>query len=233
MTNDLRVAIIGAGLGGLTLAQALHRRGIEVAVYERDRELSTVSGYRLHVDPQACQVLREELPVEVYQALLASSNGRATFDRLSLLDHRLRTLTHIPQDQTGDALLIGRAPLRRLLAHGLDDIITTDATFTGYEHRPGGAVTAHFADERTVEADLLVGADGPNSTLAAQLLGASNTQPTGFVGIAARIPLTDDTRPLVPTPSSTRTPALWRRSTRTATWSGHYTPAPSSSPATR
>ena len=40
--KDLGVAIIGGGVGGLTLALALRRRGMELVVYERAPELREV-----------------------------------------------------------------------------------------------------------------------------------------------------------------------------------------------
>ena len=38
-TFPLRVLVIGAGLGGLCLAQGLRKAGVDVAVYERDEGL--------------------------------------------------------------------------------------------------------------------------------------------------------------------------------------------------
>jgi len=37
--GGMDVAIVGAGIGGLTAAIALHRRGVNVAVYEKAHEL--------------------------------------------------------------------------------------------------------------------------------------------------------------------------------------------------
>ena len=49
-----RVAVAGAGLGGLCLAQGLRRAGLSVTVYERDAALgSRPQGYRLHLDARA------------------------------------------------------------------------------------------------------------------------------------------------------------------------------------
>ena len=51
MSEPLHVTIIGAGLGGLCLAQGLRRRGIAFDVFERDAALgSRPQGYRIRID---------------------------------------------------------------------------------------------------------------------------------------------------------------------------------------
>ncbi|WP_331750677.1 NAD(P)-binding protein [Streptomyces sp. NBC_00046] len=40
----MRIAIVGAGLGGLTAAAALHHRGLDVQVYEQYRSVSGLDG---------------------------------------------------------------------------------------------------------------------------------------------------------------------------------------------
>lgn len=41
-SNNLRIAIIGGGIGGLTLALALRQRGLEPDVYEQALELAEI-----------------------------------------------------------------------------------------------------------------------------------------------------------------------------------------------
>ncbi|MCG0583493.1 NAD(P)-binding protein, partial [Burkholderia cenocepacia] len=49
--HDIHVAIVGAGLGGLALAQALKQAGIAFDVYERDAAIdSRRQGYRIRID---------------------------------------------------------------------------------------------------------------------------------------------------------------------------------------
>ena len=69
----VRVAVAGAGLGGLCLAQGLLRAGAEVTVYERDNGLAgRQQGYRLHVDARAGLALQDCLPPELLAAFQAT-----------------------------------------------------------------------------------------------------------------------------------------------------------------
>jgi 2-polyprenyl-6-methoxyphenol hydroxylase-like FAD-dependent oxidoreductase len=53
----MHVLIIGGGIGGLCLAQGLRRRGVSVAVYERDRTPDArLQGYRLSIEPPGSAV---------------------------------------------------------------------------------------------------------------------------------------------------------------------------------
>lgn len=198
----MQVIIIGAGIGGLTLAQALLSAGIDARVYDRDRQLEDTGGYRLHLDPVACGVLSEYLPPGVYQALLASSVGSTAFRRFGFLDHQMRVLVSQWRDPRDEALQIGRRPLRRLLAHGLgtgeSGPLRLGGEFTRAEVHPDGTVTAHFADGSADHADLLVGADGAHSRVTHALAGRPTAQFTGAGGLVGRTPLTDHTRVHLP-----------------------------------
>ena len=58
-TFPFRVLVIGAGLGGLCLAQGLCKAGVDVAVYERDAGLAVrTQGHRVHIDSRGEQALR-------------------------------------------------------------------------------------------------------------------------------------------------------------------------------
>ena len=63
-----KVAIIGGGIGGLAAALALHRRGIEVAVYEQSAEIKEI-GAGVNMSPNALKAFRllgvEDAMVEI------------------------------------------------------------------------------------------------------------------------------------------------------------------------
>ena len=58
MAKPLRVAIVGAGMGGLAAAAALRRVGIEVAVYEQAAQFARI-GAGIQIGCNAMKVLRE------------------------------------------------------------------------------------------------------------------------------------------------------------------------------
>ncbi len=55
--RPLRIAIVGAGIGGLAAACALRQRGFEVEMHERSEELGEV-GAGLQLGPNAFKVFR-------------------------------------------------------------------------------------------------------------------------------------------------------------------------------
>jgi 2-polyprenyl-6-methoxyphenol hydroxylase-like FAD-dependent oxidoreductase len=185
MTVDaLRVGIVGAGIGGLTLAHALRRRGIGVTVFERDSGPEATAGYRLHLPATAFTALTEVLPAASVHALRDCGAGNDGFRQFAVLDHRGRVRLRIPIEHAGETLLIGRRPLRAVLARGLGDVIRWNTTVTGWTASPDGVELADGS-----RFDLLVAADGTGSRTARRLLGRTTARRSGFIGIAGRSPL--------------------------------------------
>src|SRR6516225_12107107 len=58
MARSLRIAIVGAGMGGLATAAALRRVGIEVVVYEQATQFARI-GAGIQIGCNAMKVLRE------------------------------------------------------------------------------------------------------------------------------------------------------------------------------
>lgn len=193
-----KTVIIGAGMGGLVLAQALARAGDDVAVHDRDAAAAATGGYRLHLDARACAALRRHLAPELFGAVRASAADPRTFRQFAFTDHRLRALVVDERDPGVERLLIGRVPLRTLLCRQIEDRVHFGATFTGFDVQPDQRVAVHFADGSTTVADLLVGADGVGSRVARALAGRPTSTRLGVGGIAGRTPIHDGNRGLAP-----------------------------------
>jgi 2-polyprenyl-6-methoxyphenol hydroxylase-like FAD-dependent oxidoreductase len=205
-----KVLIIGAGTGGLCLAQGLKQAGVDVSVFERDRTpADRLLGYRLHISSSGARAMEHCLPATLFREFLASAAKPNT--AVSFLDSDLKPLLTFPivTDPNAESreLPISRITLRKLLLKGLEDVIHFEKRFHHYEQRPDGRVAAHFEDGSEVEGDVLVGADGASSTIRAQLLPSARRMDTGIVAISGKAPLNDSVRSLTP-PEFFRGPTL-------------------------
>lgn len=199
---NLKVLVIGGGIGGLALAQGLRRAGVEVAVYERDgTPTDRLQGYRIHINPAGSRALHHCLPPELFHAYLATYGQLTT--GIGFFTHQLRELIWFggntdaadPVDSFGS---VSRLSLRHVLLAGLADVVHFGKTFTHYRRSPDGQVSAHFADGSTASCDVLVGADGGNSRVRRQYLPHAERTETGVTGIQGKVWLSEETRALVP-----------------------------------
>ncbi|MET0351238.1 MAG: NAD(P)/FAD-dependent oxidoreductase [Rhizobacter sp.] len=189
--QDVTVAVIGGGPGGLAVAQGLLRHGIRVAVFERDTvRADYVQGFRLRLRQRGLDALRANLPPDLFEAFLATT-GRSPVASVHV-DEQLRPVDS-PAALAGDpddalaGYSVSRITLRQVLLRGLDGVLTTGLAFTHYEERADGRVTAWFDDGSSVTADLLVGADGAQSRVRAQRLPHARLVDTGMRRLAGKI----------------------------------------------
>ncbi|MDF5758854.1 FAD-dependent monooxygenase [Spongiactinospora sp. TRM90649] len=188
----MRVIVIGAGLGGLTLAHGLRGAGIDVAVYERDAERGRPQGVSLHLDDRGTSALRACLPPGHAEMVAATSGGpRDATLLLSEVDGELAVTGTRPADGTvrRPGQPVNRRLLRSVLLTELEDVVRFGAAFTGYERRPDGTVRAWFADGGTDTADVLVGADGVGSAVRRQYLPQMSVADTGRRMLMGATPL--------------------------------------------
>ncbi len=194
-TNVPRVVVIGAGIGGLCLAQGLRRVGVDVTVYERDQNRDArLQGYRLSIEPPGARALRECLPDALWDAFRAASGDQG--DRMGVFTEQLvQLMQEDPRsgsdDPDGGSHAVSRFSLRQILLSGLDDVVKFDKEFVEYRRTDAG-VTACFADGSTASGDLLVGADGARSRVCGQFLPQARRIETPAIGIGGKLPLTDE-----------------------------------------
>jgi hypothetical protein len=127
--RPLHVVVIGAGIGGLALAQGLRKAGVGVAVYERDRApTDRVQGYRLHINPTGSAALHACLPPHLFDAF-ARTCGKPTkgirfvTERANVLlaletPHALGRPDPIAQHRS-----VSRITLRQVLLSGLGGVV--------------------------------------------------------------------------------------------------------------
>lgn len=203
----MHVLVVGGGLGGLCLAQGLRKAGVSVAVYERDRtRTDRLQGYRIHIAPMGAAALHECLPPELFDAFVATTGKSG--DGFTFLTEQLTPLLRTTAEDFGGTggdpadshHSVSRITLRQVLLAGLGDAVHFDKKFQRYAERPDGTIVAYFEDGTEAVGDVLVGADGGNSRVRRQRLPDAQRIDTGIIGIAGKLPLTEDTRPLLPAP---------------------------------
>ncbi|MFG2594388.1 FAD-dependent oxidoreductase [Streptomyces sp. NPDC048462] len=152
------IAIIGAGLGGLTLARVLHVNGIEAAVFdlEADRNARTQGGMLdIHEDSGQAALraagLHERFREKVHPG------GEA----MRVLDKHARVLLEQADDGSGGRPEIDRGDLRDLLLDSLPEgTVRWGSRITGAGPTADGQHRVTLADGTSFTAGLLVGADG-------------------------------------------------------------------------
>ncbi|WP_433437659.1 FAD-dependent oxidoreductase [Nonomuraea sp. CA-141351] len=189
------VIVIGAGLGGLCLAQGLRQRNLSVAAYESDDSLtSRQQGYRIHIDGHGDRALARNLPAHLHRLFRATAGipraGTPVFD------HRLERLALLEPSDDGVHLAVNRLTLRQILLAGLEDVVRFGKHFTHYRVGAGDRVTAYFSDGTTATGDVLVAADGVNSPVRRQYLPHARVVDTGLRQLYGKVPLTARTREL-------------------------------------
>ena len=187
--DGIKVAIIGAGIGGLTAAAALRRRGIEVEVFEQAPELGEV-GAGVALASNGWSLLERLGLIEELEAIGSDlSNGYYQLREDGSLISTLR-----PPGATGATRVFGvhRADLIEVLRRAVpDSIIRTGHRLTGLVQDETG-VDLWFENGATRRADVVIGADGIHSVVRAELGHVDDPVPSGTAAYRALVPVTSD-----------------------------------------
>lgn len=200
----ISVAIAGAGLSGLCLAQGLTRAGIDAHVYEREPSAQTRrQGFRITLDQYGANALKQCLPPALYEMVLATASvpeGVGYFRFTNAQLGEIFTLTFKQEVDPAKQQVIGqvdRATLRTLLMAGLEDRVHFGKAATYVENITDGT-RLHFADGTHVDASIVVGSDGINSPIRKQILPDCAPIDTGYRGIYGKTLLMQNGKSLIP-----------------------------------
>ncbi|KAI8819132.1 uncharacterized protein EV422DRAFT_568992 [Fimicolochytrium jonesii] len=175
------VLIIGAGIGGLALAQALRKQGISYQIFERDASAEIrPQGWALSMN----WILGELLPAfSLDLPPLAATAVEAELGLTSesaFYDANTKEVLWRGGNNPRSFLRVNRAALRSWLMSHID--VTWGKQFSRYETESNGLVTAHFEDGTTATGHVLVGADGVRSRVRDQV-HAPSPPPLSFVPV--------------------------------------------------
>ena len=183
----LKIAIAGAGLGGLHAAAALARRGAEVVVVERAERLGE-AGAGIQVSPNGARMLAR------IGALSAVERRAFQPEAAEMrLGRSGATILRLPLGAAAERRW--KAPYLQVHRADLMEALEAAARAAGAEIRlgaavadasPEGALTLETGE--TVEADVILGADGVRSRVSAALFGAREPRFTGQIAWRGTVP---------------------------------------------
>jgi salicylate hydroxylase/6-hydroxynicotinate 3-monooxygenase len=161
--RDLRIAIVGAGIGGLAAAAALRRVGIEPEIYEQAEKFARL-GAGIQQSPNAMKVHRGlgiEARLRDTAFAPATALNRDAITGAVTNDHPLGAA--VEARHGAPYLTLHRGDLHAALA----DIVPADSVHRGRKlvrlAEEGERIALGFADGSTASADVVIGADGVHS----------------------------------------------------------------------
>lgn len=169
LLQNKKVAIVGGGPGGLTLAKLLQLKGVEVKVYERDlNKNARVQGSPLDLhDESGLAALRKVGLLDDFK-----NNFMVGADQSTITNHKAEIFFSDhgeKQDENfGDEHFrpeIDRGVLRKILLESLaPETIVWNSHFLSMTQQDEGWLL-HFKNKESVYADIVIGSDGANSKI--------------------------------------------------------------------
>ena len=192
MNQSKNVVIVGGGIGGLTAALALLRRGIDVQVYDQSNQLKEI-GAGIQISSNGSRVLfalgledaLAKVQVRPERRVLRHWSTGETWNWFDLGDRSIERFG-TPH------LMLHRGDLHGLLAKAVrslkPDAITLNKPCVAVSSHDGYA-DATFEDGGILQAPYVIGADGIHSKVRVCLFGPSKPVFTGCIAWRGLIPM--------------------------------------------
>lgn len=173
-----KIAIIGAGIGGLTAALAFKQKGFNITVYESATEIKPV-GAGIGIANNAMQIFKK---LNIHEKI---ESAGVKVSSMNITDHQLRSLSVM--DLTEFELKYGvcnisihRAVLQNILVEeiGFENIKLSKRLFKIEQNEN---VKLIFEDGSAETADVVIAADGINSVIRKQLFDSSQIRDTNQI----------------------------------------------------
>jgi 6-hydroxynicotinate 3-monooxygenase len=188
MRRTTRIAVLGAGLGGMTVAGLLQRAGFAVKVYEQASAFSRI-GAGIHLSSNVMVVMRR---LGIEQAL--SDVGLHPDAFVSRQWDTGEILFELALDPASEAhygaayINVHRGDLHAILESALEHGTVAFGKKLRDVDDLGSSARLAFDDGDEVDADLVIGADGVNSKVREFLFGAEKPRYTGHIAHRAVFP---------------------------------------------
>ena len=190
--RDKTILIAGGGVGGLATALAFGKKGYKVRVLEQAPQFGAI-GYGIQLGPNVFPFFER---LGITDAIMQRSIVPKDVWMFDAMDGKPVTRVHIGPDfhkRYGHPyIVIHRVDLHDVLTSACRDVpsihLDENAQVTGYSETDA-KVTVSLADGRSVEGDLLIGADGLRSKVREQIMGASEPKLTGYVAHRVIVPI--------------------------------------------
>jgi FAD-dependent urate hydroxylase len=184
--SRLRILVVGAGVGSISIARGLLRDGHDVTVFERRPDVKAGGG-AVTIWSNGATVLRQlgvdmdgaGQPLSTLRVVTSTGRPVTTMDLTAVVDRLGAPVRMVPR----------RVLLERLLEGFPADRIRCNTRAVRVVNTPNG-VRVEFEDGSSAEGDLLIGADGLHS-MVRDIVGAQPAQPTGWCSWQGLVTLPD------------------------------------------
>jgi FAD-dependent urate hydroxylase len=185
-TRSLRILVVGAGVGGISVARGLLRDGHDVTVFEQRPEVKAGGG-AVTIWSNGATVLGQlgvdmhgaGQPLSTLRVVTPTGRPLSTIDLTAIVNRLGAPVRQVPR----------RILLERLLEGFPADRIRCNSRAVGVVSTHNG-VRVEFEDGSSAAGDLLIGADGLHS-MVRHIVGAQHAKPTGWCSWQGLVSLPD------------------------------------------